>query len=161
MSQIIRMIAAQGSTSSAQDELELLASSTSTRRLAQTIIDKLYNNPLLFNSLITSNPTYSGEYDFGLVNRVFADYAVASTKLNNGRLRYFMGPKDTVYRINGVDLYLCGEWYAISRAKPTPNHNWPSINELIRVLDNRFQGTFVYVQADDRVHQLWGPSGTL
>jgi hypothetical protein len=162
MSQIIKMIAAEGNTSSSQDELELLASASSVRRLAQTIIDKLNNNYfLLFSSLISANPNYLGEYDFGLVKRAFAEGSVASKKLNKGRTRYFMGPKDAVYRINGVDLYLSGEWYSITRTKPTPNHNWPSINDLIRVLNNRFHGTFVYVETDEKKHELWGPSDTL
>lgn len=162
MTHINTMIAAEGSRSSSQDELELLVSAQHTGRLAQAIIDQLYHNhPLLFNGLINAHPKYPGEFSFGLIERAFAEFHITQTRLNKGLPRYFVASTDTVYKTKGVDLYLSREWYKITRANPHVNRNQASINDLIRVLDNRFHSHFVYVITDDNMHELWGPSGTL
>lgn len=162
MPHIVKMIAAEGSMSSFKDELELLVSAQYTGRLAQAIIDKLYHNhPLLFNSLIHAHPKYPGEYSFGSIERAFAEDNVTKIRLNKGQSRYFIAATDTTYTIKGVDLFLSGEWYAISRGKPRVNPNHAAINDLIRILNNQFHGNFVYVETDNKMHELWGPSGTL
>ena len=161
MSHIDKIIAAEGSTSSSKDELELLVSAQYTGRLAQAIIDKLYHNhPLLFNSLIHAHPKYPGEYGFGLIERAFAEGYVTKIRLNRGQSRYFIAATDTTYAISGVDLFLSREWYVISRGKPRVNPNHAAINDLIRILNNQFHGNFIYVETDNK-HELWGPSGTL
>ncbi len=157
MPYIDKMFVAESNISSDRDELKLLISESSIRKLAPAIIDGLYSKQsTFFNSIIHSSP-YLGEYDFGIVKRVFAEYSVASIKLNKGRPRYNI---NKVYRFKAVDLYLSGEWYAISRAKPTVQPKWPSINDLIRVLNTCFGASFVYIKSDKR-HELWGPTGTL
>jgi hypothetical protein len=162
MTHINKMIAAEGGSSSSKDELELLVSAQYTGRLAQAIIDKLYHNhSLLFNSLIHAHPKYPGEYSFGLIERAFAEFHITQTRLNKGLPRYFVASTDTVYKTKGVDLYLSREWYAITRGKPRVNPNHAAINDLIRILNNQFHGNFVYVETDDKMHELWGPSGTL
>ena len=64
------------------------------------------------------------------------------------------------YNVNGVDLYLNGDWYTISKTFPKPRPQWPSINDLIRVLNLCFDANFVYIESG-KDYQLWGPSGTL
>lgn len=162
MSHIDKMIAAEGGASSSKDELELLVSAQYTGRLAQAIIDKLYHNhPLLFNSLIHAHPKYPREYSFSLIERAFAEYYVTKNRLNHGQSRYFIAATDTIYTIKGIDLFLSREWYAITSGKPRVNPNHAAINDLIRILNNQFHGNFVYVETDDKTHELWGPSGTL
>ena len=154
---ISRIIAAEGNVSSSQDELNMLISVLSMRRLGQAVINRMYNNHnALFNRLINSSP-YAGEYNFGIVQRAFAEFHVVSTTMRpNNQPRYF----GQTYNYSGVDLYLSGEWYAIYHAQPTVHANWPSINDLVRVLNTCFNANFVYIVSDGR-HQLWGPSGTL
>lgn len=154
---IIKMLAAEGITSSSKDEIVLLMSARSKRQLASDIIERLYNNQAVFFNSIIKKSSKPSEYDFGVVNDAFAEYPVASTKLNKGRSRYLM---NKAYNVNGVDLYLSGDWYAMSQAKPTVHANWPSINDLIRVLNQCFDANFVYIESEKNC-QIWGPSGTL
>lgn len=157
MPNINRIIAEESNISSSLDDLGLLVSDSSLRQLAIAIMDRLYASQNKFFNGIIKGSSYLGEYDFGVVKRAFAEYSVASTRLNKGRSRYFM---NKVFNVNGTDLYLSGEWYAISRAKPKPNLNWPSINDLIKVLNACFDANFVYIEFEKQ-HQLWGPLGTL
>ncbi len=158
MPYIERMIAAESNTSGSKDEMEMLVSARSMRQLGRAIIDLIYNNHnALFNRMINPSPNINGEYNFGIVQHAFAEYLVASTKLNKGKPRYFL---NGLYTFNGIGLYLSGEWYAVYSAQPVVHQNWPSINDLIRVLNTCFNACFVYIKTDNG-HQLWGPSGTL
>ena len=157
MPHIERMITAEGNTSSSRDELRMLVSARSMRQLGKAIIDLMYNNHnVLFNNMITRSPQ-AGEYNFDIVQRAFAELPVVSTTMRpNGQSRYF----GQTYNYLGIDLYLSGEWYAVYSAQPVVHQNWPSINDLIRVLNTCFNACFVYIKTDNG-HQLWGPSGTL
>lgn len=157
MPHIERMITAEGNTSSSRDELRMLVSARSMRQLGKAIIDLMYNNHnVLFNNMITRSPQ-AGEYNFDIVQRAFAELPVVSTTMRpNGQSRYF----GQTYNYLGIDLYLSGEWYAVYNAQPVVHQNWPSINDLIRVLNTCFNACFVYIKTDNG-HQLWGPSGTL
>ena len=157
MPHIERMITAEGNTSSSRDELRMLVSARSMRQLGKAIIDLMYNNHnVLFNNMITRSPQ-AGEYNFDIVQRAFAELPVVSTTMRpNGQSRYF----GQTYNYRGIDLYLSGEWYAVYNAQPVVHQNWPSINDLIRVLNTCFNACFVYIKTDNG-HQLWGPSGTL
>ena len=74
----------------------------------------------------------------------FAEFSVVSTKLNKGKPRYFI---NHVYKYGSIGLYLSGEWYAVYNAQPVVHNNWPSINDLIRVLNTcLFYACFVYVK---------------
>ena len=157
MTHIDKMIVAEGGISSSRDELNMLISARSMRQLGKAIIDLMYNNHnVLFNNMITRSPQ-AGEYNFDIVQRAFAELPVVSTTMRpNGQSRYF----GQTYNYLGIDLYLSGEWYAVYSAQPVVHQNWPSINDLIRVLNTCFNARFVYIKTDNG-HQLWGPSGTL
>lgn len=157
MPYIERMIAAESNTSSSKDELEMLVSARSMRQLGKAIIDLMFNNHNTLSISIINNSPYAGEYNFGVVQRAFAELPVVSaTMRTNGQSRYFC----QTYNYRGIDLYLSGEWYAVYSAQPVVHQNWPSINDLIRVLNTCFNACFVYIKTDNG-HQLWGPSGTL
>ena len=158
MPNVSRMIAVEGNTSGSQDELVMLVASPYLRRLALAVIDRLYqHHQAFFIHNISSNPTHTGEYDFDILNRAFAESSVVAVRQrSNGQSRYFK----TVYIVNNTPLYLDGDWYAISKAKPKVTNDWLSINDLIRVLNKCFKANFVYIVTDNK-HQIWGPSGTL
>lgn len=152
-----KIIAAESTTSSSRDELSMLVSARSMRQLGKAIIDLMFNNHnTLSISIINASP-HAGEYNFGIVQHAFAELPVVLTTMRpNGRSRYF----GQTYNYRGIDLYLSGEWYAIYNAQPVVHKNWPSINDLIRVLNTCFNACFVYVKTNNG-HQLWGPAGTL
>ena len=158
MPNVSRIIAAEGNTSSSKDELIMLVSAPYLRQLALVIIDRFYHqHQTLFINSIRNNPNHAGEYDFDILNRAFAESGVvAARQRSNGQSRYFK----TVYIVNNTPLYLNGDWYAISKAKPKVTNDWLSINDLIRVLNKCFKANFVYIVTDNK-HQIWGPTGTL
>lgn len=165
MPHIERMIAAESNTSSSKDELEMLVCADSMRELAKLIIDRLYALHLLTQQNVLPTLRRPGIYNFGLVKRMFAVYAIASIPRtnNNNDLRYFAKPNDTVFNsiIPGVDLYLSGEWHAVHHNNTTNRSCWPCFNDLIRTLNGIFDAQFVYVVVEHNRHQLWGPAGTL
>jgi len=142
------IIIANGKASGTQDEVFMLLSSKSMRRLALEIIKKLYANSLV---KITPNNDYQKEYDFGLITRAFADVSV---KNGATRDRYF----DDVFHFSGnSDLYLNSDWQVLHEKNSLQANNKMCFNDLVRFLNNTYYANFVYIKRSNTRHELWGP----
>lgn len=142
------IIIANGKDSGPKDEVFMLLSAKSMRRLALDIIMELHAKGLVE---ITSNSNYQQEYDYGLITRAFAELSV---KNNASRNRYF----DNVFQFSGnPDLYLNSDWQVLHEKNSLQSSNKMCFNNLIRMMNNFFSANFVYIKRSNTRHELWGP----
>lgn len=142
------IIVAQEKDSGPSDEVFMVLSAKSMRRLALEIIKKLY---AVGKVKISPNTDYQKEYDWGLITRAFAELPV---KNGANRDRYF----DDIFQLSGFPvLYLNGDWQVLHETNSLKANNKMCFNDLIRFLNTTYSANFVYIKRSNTHHELWGP----